>query len=147
MAIQPVGRIASELLAQGGSLVTIVDSPPREALSGPGGLKLENVMAVRLRLKRMGRSHRPYYRLHAVDSRSPLDGRVIEQLGTYDPVEKDTEKQVKVDLDRCKYWLDQGAKPTETVSSLLKRKGFEHKGLVFRKVGTHVKKVDPKKKA
>ena len=94
----------------------------------------------------MGRSHRPYYRLHAVDSRSPLDGRVIEQLGTYDPVEKDAEKQVKVDLDRCKYWLDQGAKPTETVSSLLKRKGFEHKGLVFRKVGTHVKKVDPKKK-
>ena len=48
-------------------------------------------MAVRLRLKRMGRTNRPFYRLHVVDSRSPLDGRVIEQLGHYDPIEKDQE--------------------------------------------------------
>ena len=103
-------------------------------------------MAVRLRMKRLGRANRPFYRIHAVDSRSPLDGRVIEQLGTYDPVEKNVEKQVNLDLDRCKYWLDQGAQPTETVSSLLKRKGFEHKGLVFRKHGTHTVKAPPAKK-
>lgn len=92
-------------------------------------------MAARLRLKRMGRSHRAFYRLHVVDSRSPRDGKVIEQLGHYDPIEKDVEKQVVIDLDRAKYWLDQGAQPSETVSSLLKRKGFEHKMLNLPKPG------------
>jgi small subunit ribosomal protein S16 len=92
-------------------------------------------MAVSLRLKRMGRIHRPFYRLHAVDSRSPVDGRVIEQLGTYDPIEKNAEKQFIVDLDRAKYWLDVGARPSETVSSLLKKKGLEHKQLRLPKPG------------
>jgi small subunit ribosomal protein S16 len=92
-------------------------------------------MAVRLRLKRMGRSHRAFFRLNVVDSRSPRDGRVIEQLGHYDPIEKEVEKQFVADLDRCKYWLDQGAQPSETVSSLLKRKGFEHKQLNLPKPG------------
>ena len=92
-------------------------------------------MAVRIRLKRMGRSHRAFYRMHAVDSRSPRDGRVIEQLGHYDPIEKDAEKQIVVDLERATYWLNQGAQPSETVSSLLKRKGLEHKMLNLPKPG------------
>lgn len=86
-------------------------------------------MAVKLRLKRQGRIHRPFYRLNAIDSRSPRDGRVIEELGYYDPTNKDTEQQFKADLDRCRHWLDHGAIPSETVSSLLKKSGLEHKSL------------------
>ena len=92
-------------------------------------------MAVKLRLKRMGRTHRPFYRLNAIDSRSPRDGRAIEQLGTYDPVNKDKEKQFSANIERCRYWLDHGAIPSETVSSLLKRSGLEHKQLRLPKPG------------
>ncbi len=86
-------------------------------------------MAVKLRLKRMGRSNHAFYRLNAIDSRSPRDGRVIEELGYYDPENKDNAKQFSAKLDRCKHWLDQGAIPSETVSSLLKKSGLEHKQL------------------
>lgn len=92
-------------------------------------------MAVRLRLKRMGRSHRAFFRLHVVDSRSPRDGRVIEQLGHYDPIEPDKEKQIVLNVERATYWMDKGAQPSETVSSLLKRKGVEHKMLNLPKPG------------
>ena len=92
-------------------------------------------MAVKLRLKRFGRRNRSFFRLNAVDSRSPRDGRVIEQLGSYDPHEKDQQSQFKADLERCRYWLDQGAIPSETVSSLLKRNGLEHKQLRLPKPG------------
>jgi small subunit ribosomal protein S16 len=86
-------------------------------------------MAVKLRLKRMGRKNHAFYRLNAIDSRSPRDGRVIEELGFFDPHLKDQTKQFVVKLDRCKYWLDTGAVPSETVSSLLKKNGLEHKQL------------------
>src|SRR5690554_4120827 len=92
-------------------------------------------MAVKLRLKRFGRKNHSFFRLNAVDSRSPRDGRVIEQLGYYDPHLKEQGTQFKADLDRCRYWLDQGAIPSETVSSLLKRNGIEHKGLRLPKPG------------
>ena len=83
-------------------------------------------MAVKLRLKRLGRKNRPFYRLNAIDSRSPRDGRVIEDLGHYDPIEKDKAKQFVAKLDRCTHWLNVGAIPSETVSSLLKKSGIEH---------------------
>lgn len=102
-------------------------------------------MAVVLRLKRMGRTNRPFYRLHVCDSRSPIDGRVIEQLGHYDPIEKDEAKQVVVDIERAKHWLDKGAQPSETVSGLLKRKGLEHKSLKFGKPGKPKPKAEEKK--
>ena len=86
-------------------------------------------MSVKLRLKRMGRSHKAFYRLNAIDSRSPRDGRVIEELGHYDPRNKDQAKQFVAKLDRCQYWLSVGAVPSETVSSLLKKSGVEHKSL------------------
>ena len=78
-------------------------------------------MAVKLRLKRMGRTHRPFYRLNAIDGRSPRDGRVIEELGFYDPVEKDEAKQLRLNRERIDYWLSQGAQPSDTVRDLLKR--------------------------
>jgi len=92
-------------------------------------------MAVKIRLKRMGRKNHPFYRLNAIDSRTPRDGRVIEQLGFYDPRNKDATKQFVAKLDRCKHWLDVGAVPSETVSSLLKKAGVEHKQLKLPKPG------------
>ena len=92
-------------------------------------------MAVKIRLKRMGRTNGPFYRLNVMDSRSPRDGRVIEELGYYDPRNKDATKQFKAELDRCKHWLDKGAIPSETVSSLLKKNGVEHKMLRLPKPG------------
>jgi len=83
----------------------------------------------------MGRTNRAFYRLSAIDSRSPRDGRVIEELGSFDPLHKDQAKQFVVKLDRCKHWLDVGAIPSETVSSLLKRSGLEHKQLRLPKPG------------
>src|SRR5438477_5305058 len=92
-------------------------------------------MAVKLRLKRMGRTNASFFRLNAIDSRSPRDGRVLEALGHYDPRNKDQGKQFVARLDRCKHWLDVGAVPSETVSSLLKKKGLEHKQLRLPKPG------------
>jgi small subunit ribosomal protein S16 len=92
-------------------------------------------MSVKLRLKSMGRSHKRFFRLNAIESRSPRDGRVIEELGHYNPQEKDQAKQFVAKLDRCQYWLDHGAVPSETVSSLLKKSGLEHKQLKLPKPG------------
>ena len=92
-------------------------------------------MSVKLRLKRLGRSHGAFFRLNAIDSRAPRDGRVIEELGYYDPANKDKAKQFVAKLDRCKHWLDHGAIPSETVSSLLKKSGIEHGSLRLPKPG------------
>src|SRR5688500_14200058 len=95
-------------------------------------------MAVKLRLKRMGRKNAAFYRLNAIESRSPRDGRVIEELGHYDPRNKDQSKQFVAKLDRCQHlpklplcqhWPGRGAVPSETVASLLKKSGVEHKSL------------------
>src|SRR3954469_5115912 len=92
-------------------------------------------MAVKLRLKRLGRTNYSFFRLNAIDSRTARDGRVIEELGYYDPRNKDQAKQFVANLDRCRYWLDVGAVPSETVSSLLKKNGVEHKQLRLPKPG------------
>ncbi len=78
-------------------------------------------MAVRIRLKRFGRRHKSFYRVAAVDSRRPRDGRVIEELGWYDPEAKDPSKQVSLKSERIQYWLSVGAQPSETVAGLIKR--------------------------
>jgi small subunit ribosomal protein S16 len=83
----------------------------------------------------MGRTNGPFFRLNAIDSRSPRDGRVIEELGYYDPRNKDQAKQFVAKLDRCRHWLDVGATPSGTVSSLLKKSGLEHKQLRLPKPG------------
>jgi len=84
-------------------------------------------MAVKIRMTRMGRRHRPFFRINAVDSRTPRDGRILEKLGHYDPLEKDKAKQIVLDLDRVKYWLDSGAIPSDSVSEMLLRLGIKHK--------------------
>ena len=78
-------------------------------------------MAVKLRLKRMGRRHRPFYRVAAMDARRKRDGRVLEELGYYDPINKDVGAQLVLKQDRIDYWLSVGAQPTDTVRRLIER--------------------------
>jgi small subunit ribosomal protein S16 len=82
-------------------------------------------MAVKLRLKRFGRNHSPFYRLGVMDERKPRDGRVIEELGLYDPKNRDASKQVRLNLDRIQYWLGVGAVASPTVRQLLKKHGVK----------------------
>lgn len=73
----------------------------------------------------MGRRHKPFFRLNAIDSRTPRDGRIIEKLGHYDPLEKDTAKQLVIKKDRIEYWIKAGAIPSETVAELIAKVGIE----------------------
>ena len=78
-------------------------------------------MAVKIRLKRMGKIRTPFYRIVVADSRTKRDGRVIEEIGTYNP--KTEPSTIKVDGERAQYWLGVGAQPTEAVAALLKLTG------------------------
>ncbi|MFS0714885.1 30S ribosomal protein S16 [Microbacterium sp. 2P01SA-2] len=78
-------------------------------------------MAVKIRLKRLGKIRAPYYRIVVADSRTKRDGRVIEEIGQYHPTEEPS--VIKVDSDRAQYWLSVGAQPTEQVTALLKLTG------------------------
>ena len=79
-----------------------------------------------LRLKRLGRRHRPFYRLNAMDKRAPRNGRVIEELGWFDPLANEN-SQYKLNNDRISYWLSVGAQPSQTVRDLLKRANIDPK--------------------
>ena len=72
---------------------------------------------VKIRLRSMGAKKAPFYRIVVADSRCPRDGRFIEEIGTYDPMAEG--ENIKVDLERAKYWISNGAQPTETVRGLL----------------------------
>ena len=74
---------------------------------------------VKIRLRRMGAKKAPYYRVVVADIHFPRDGRFIEEIGTYDPL--NTEAPVKIDMERAKYWIANGAQPTDTVRGLLKK--------------------------
>ena len=78
-------------------------------------------MAVRIRMKRLGRKHRSYFRIVAIDGKQPRDGRIIEELGSYDPMVHNTDDRVKLKPDRVKYWLSVGAQPSEKVSVLFRK--------------------------
>ncbi|MGI9518683.1 MAG: 30S ribosomal protein S16 [Pirellulaceae bacterium] len=82
-------------------------------------------MAVKIRLKKMGRRHRPFFRLCAMDSRSPRDGRVIEELGIYDPMVPETDARAILKGERIDYWLSVGAQPTPKVGVLIKKYGTD----------------------
>lgn len=84
-------------------------------------------MAVKIRLSRGGNRNRPFYRVNAIDERAKRDGRVIEQLGSYDPLFNKGEGKLDVKLDRCAYWISVGAQPSETVSRLLAKQGLTSK--------------------
>ena len=80
-------------------------------------------MAVKIRLRRMGQKKAPFYRIVVADSRSPRDGRFIEEIGTYDPTKDPSE--YKVDEELAKKWLNNGAQPTEVVGKIFKAAGIE----------------------
>jgi small subunit ribosomal protein S16 len=78
-------------------------------------------VAVCIRMKMMGRKHRHNFRIVAIDRRQPRDGRVVEELGSYDPHVKNTDERVKLRPARIKYWLSVGAKPSEKVAVFFKK--------------------------
>lgn len=80
-------------------------------------------MAVRIRLKKMGRKARPFFRVCAMDQRSPRDGRAIEELGTYDPMVPETDARAILNGDRISYWISVGAQPSPKVATLIKKYG------------------------
>jgi len=100
-------------------------------------------MAIKIRLARGGSKKRPFYRIVAADSRMARDGRFIEKLGTYSPLlPKDSEERVKMDIDRVKYWLGEGAQVTDRVSRML-----EAAGVVSGKTRSNPQKGTPGKAA
>ncbi|MBQ2896459.1 MAG: 30S ribosomal protein S16 [Oscillospiraceae bacterium] len=74
---------------------------------------------VKIRLRRMGAKKAPFYRVVVADSRSPRDGRFIEEIGTYDPLTNPA--TIQIDMERANYWIASGAQPTDTVRGLLKK--------------------------
>lgn len=88
-------------------------------------------MSVRIRMKRLGRKNRPFYRLCAIDQRSPRDGRVLEELGHYDPMCKEVDARAILKGERIDYWLSVGAQPSENVVVLISKYGSK---------GTHLDK-------
>lgn len=76
---------------------------------------------VKIRLRRMGAKKAPFYRVVVADSKYPRDGRFIEEIGTYDPLK--TPADVKIDADKAKQWIANGAQPTDTVKDILKKSG------------------------
>ncbi|TWT37949.1 30S ribosomal protein S16 [Posidoniimonas corsicana] len=80
-------------------------------------------MSVRIRMKKMGRTHRPFFRICATDKRAPRDGKVLEELGTYDPMVSETDARARFKNERVEYWLSVGAQPSEKVAVLIKKYG------------------------
>ncbi len=78
---------------------------------------------VKIRLKRMGAHKRPFYRVVVADSRTPRDGRFIEEIGTYNPLKDPAE--IKIDVEAAQKWISNGAQPTDTARALLKKSGVE----------------------
>jgi len=76
---------------------------------------------VKIRLRRMGAKKNPFYRVVVADSKSPRDGRCIEEIGTYNPLAKPSE--INIDIKRAEYWIKNGAQPTDTVRALIKKAG------------------------
>ena len=77
---------------------------------------------LKIRLRRMGQIHAPFYRVIVADSRSPRNGRLIEEIGTYNPCVEPSE--IKIDAEKAKQWIANGAQPTESVAKLLKKAGI-----------------------
>ena len=82
-------------------------------------------MVVRIRMKKLGRLHRPFYRICAIDGRSPRDGRVLEQLGTYDPMIAEVDARAQLNNERIQHWISVGAKPSDKVGILIKKYGAQ----------------------
>ena len=90
-------------------------------------------MSVRIRMKKFVRKHRPFFRIVAVDGRRPRDGRVLEELGTYDPLVPETDARAILKGERIQYWLGVGAQPSDKVAVLIKKYGANGKSLEAQK--------------
>lgn len=100
-------------------------------------------MAVKLRMKMMGKKHRAFFRINAVDTKTKRDGRVLEELGFYDPAVSETDARANLNLERIDYWLSVGATPSEKVNALIKKYGskgthLEAQKAAHAKLGTKV---------
>lgn len=78
-------------------------------------------MAVRIRMKKLGRTHRPFYRICVMDQRSPRNGKAIEEVGHYDPMVRDKSKRVTLNMERVEHWISVGAQPSEKVAVLIRK--------------------------
>lgn len=78
-------------------------------------------MAVRIRMKRLGRRHRPFYRICVMDARVPRDGKAIEEVGTYDPMVREKSERVTLNMERIDHWISVGAQPSEKVAVLIRK--------------------------
>ena len=95
---------------------------------------------LKIRLQRGGSTHHPHYRIVVADSRAPRDGKFVEKIGTYDPKNKNPEKQVNVQLERAEYWLSVGAQPSDTVRSMIRKARRDEK---YRAPGSAVAEEAP----
>lgn len=102
-------------------------------------------MAVRIRLKKMGRKARPFFRFCAVDSREPRDGKVIEELGYYDPMVRETDARVVLKTERVDYWLSVGAQPSDKAGVLIRKYGSKGTHLAQQKAAQERMKTRPQR--
>ncbi len=100
-------------------------------------------MAVRIRLKKMGRKARPFFRFCAVDARQPRDGKVIEELGYYDPMVRETDARVVLKAERIDYWLSVGAQPSDKAGVLIRKYGSKGTHLAQQKAAQERMKTRP----
>lgn len=84
-------------------------------------------MSLKMRMNRIGRRHKPFFRINVIDSRKARNGKIVEKIGQYDPIARDKDKQVVLDTERAKYWIDNGAIPSDTVAKILAQHGIESK--------------------
>ena len=99
-------------------------------------------MAVKLRLRRIGKRNRPAYRVCAIESRRPRGGAYIESIGFYDPFIEDDQKKVRINRERAEYWLSVGAQPTNRVARFLSEHGLTEKPVIHEQTKQHL----PRKK-
>lgn len=106
---------------------------------------------VRIRMSRLGRKHRPFYRINAVEKRTQRDGKILEALGWYDPMATDADKAISLNAERIKHWLAMGAQPSDTVNDILARHGLidaeAWKKVRANRVARKVKKMEAEKAA
>ena len=104
-------------------------------------------MPVRIRLSRGGAKKRPSYKIVIADSRRSRDGKFIERIGTFNPMlQKNNPDRVKIDIERAKYWLGQGAKPSDRVTIFLSNMGVVEKPIITKKTISHISKKERRAK-
>ncbi len=104
-------------------------------------------MAVRIRMKRLGRKHRPFFRVCVMHQQNARDGKSIEEVGHYDPMVKDKAKRVHLDLERIQYWISVGAQPSDRVATLIKKVKTNDFGTAAAPAPMLAPKVKPKPEA